>query len=143
MAVLANHLEDEEPNILTNKTCLPNKIQGFSHLEWSASIPYNMAEEPDDVQGDFTEKLLHPSLDLTNKPIRPLLYTKSCNSLFRFEFTIEKYFTGAGICSLNRGISLNQDSLNQELSVVLKKSKTPKGSDTSKTITSILLLYPH
>ena len=50
---------------------------------------------------------------------------------------------GAGICSLNRGISLNQDSLNQELSVVLKKSKTPKGSDTSKTITSILLLYPH
>ena len=57
MAVLANHLEDEEPNILTNKTCLPNKIQGFSHLEWSASIPYNMAEEPDDVQGDFTEKL--------------------------------------------------------------------------------------
>ena len=56
MAVLANHLEDEEPNILTNKTCLPNKIQGFSHLEWSASIPYNMAEEPDDVQGDFTEK---------------------------------------------------------------------------------------
>ena len=58
MAVLANHLEDEEPNILTNKTCLPNKIQGFSHLEWSASIPYNMAEEPDDVQGDFTEKKL-------------------------------------------------------------------------------------
>ena len=44
-------LEDEEPNILTNKTCLPNKMQGFSHLEWSASIPYNMAEEPDDVQG--------------------------------------------------------------------------------------------
>ena len=54
---------------------------------------------------------------------------------------------GAGICSLNRGISLNQDSLNQEMSVVLKKSKTVKGSGTSKytskTITSILLLYPH
>ena len=47
----ANNLEDDEPNILTNKTCLPNKVQGFSHLEWSASIPYNMAEEPDDVQG--------------------------------------------------------------------------------------------
>ena len=49
--VPANNLEDDEPNILTNKTCLPNKVQGFSHLEWSASIPYNMAEEPDDVQG--------------------------------------------------------------------------------------------
>ena len=24
---------------------------GFSHLEWSATVPYNLAEEPDDVQG--------------------------------------------------------------------------------------------
>ena len=53
--VPANNLEDDEPNILTNKTCLPNKVQGFSHLEWSASIPYNMAEEPDDVQGNETK----------------------------------------------------------------------------------------
>ena len=24
---------------------------GFSHLEWSSSVPFNVAEEPDDVQG--------------------------------------------------------------------------------------------
>jgi hypothetical protein len=24
---------------------------GFSHLEWSASVPYNLAEEPDEVRG--------------------------------------------------------------------------------------------
>lgn len=24
---------------------------GFSHLEWSASVPYNLAEEPDEVTG--------------------------------------------------------------------------------------------
>ena len=24
---------------------------GFSHLEWSSTVPYNLAEEPDDVQG--------------------------------------------------------------------------------------------
>ena len=29
----------------------PSEGQGYSHLEWSASIPYNVAEEPDDVQG--------------------------------------------------------------------------------------------
>ena len=23
---------------------------GYSHLEWSSSVPYNVAEEPDDVQ---------------------------------------------------------------------------------------------
>ena len=26
---------------------------GYSHLEWSSSIPYNVAEEPDDVQGKY------------------------------------------------------------------------------------------
>ena len=29
----------------------PAKDNGFSHLEWSASVPYNLAEEPDEVQG--------------------------------------------------------------------------------------------
>ena len=24
---------------------------GFSHLDWSSSVPFNVAEEPDDVQG--------------------------------------------------------------------------------------------
>jgi len=29
----------------------PINNSGFSHLEWSASVPYNMAEEPDEVAG--------------------------------------------------------------------------------------------
>ena len=28
---------------------------GFSHLEWSSSVPFNVAEEPDDVQGKGSE----------------------------------------------------------------------------------------
>ena len=58
-------------------------------------------------------KLAQPRLDITNEPVRPILFTKSCNSRNQIEFTTVK---GAGICSLNRGISLNQDSLNQDLS---------------------------
>ena len=62
---------DDEPNILATKPFNlkpksqhsnglqqpqqpqqpPSEGQGYSHLEWSASIPYNVAEEPDDVQG--------------------------------------------------------------------------------------------
>jgi hypothetical protein len=51
--VVANDIEDgEEPSILAIKTCVPAKaVDGFSHLDWSARIPYNLAEEPDDVQG--------------------------------------------------------------------------------------------
>ena len=33
---------------------------------------------------------LQPSLDLTNELVRPLLFTKSCNSLNQIEFTIVK-----------------------------------------------------
>ena len=39
----------------------------------------------------------------------------------RIEFTMAKYYKGAGICSLNHGISLN--SLNQDLSVLFFDSK--------------------
>ena len=69
---------DDEPNILAAKpfvasassqpqksglTAQQNNLtngsqviegQGYSHLEWSASIPFNVAEEPDDVQGEIT-----------------------------------------------------------------------------------------
>ena len=44
--------------------------------------------------------------------VRLLLFTKSRDSLNQIEFTIVKYYKGAGICSQNHGISLNQDSLN-------------------------------
>ena len=50
--------------------------------------------------------------------VRPLLFTKLRDSLNWIEFTIVKLFKGAGICSLNLGISLNRDSLNQDLSVI-------------------------
>ena len=40
---------------------------------------------------------IHPSLDLTNNPVRPLLFTKSCNSLNQIEFAIVKYFKGVSI----------------------------------------------
>ena len=52
---------DDEPSILATKSFLPSAQQqtvtknlpqeGYSHLEWSSSVPYNVAEEPDDVQG--------------------------------------------------------------------------------------------
>ena len=52
---LMNHLglnkKDNVPGIpetCTNESSLTN---GFSHLEWSASVPYNLAEEPDDCKG--------------------------------------------------------------------------------------------
>ena len=28
-----------------------NLSEGYSHLDWSSSVPFNVAEEPDDVQG--------------------------------------------------------------------------------------------
>ena len=34
-------------------------------------------------QKDIRSKYIHPSLDLTNKTVKPLLFTKSCNSLNR------------------------------------------------------------
>ena len=46
------------------------------------------------------------------------MFTKSCNSLNWIKFTLAKYFKGAGNCLLNCGISLNWDSLNQDLSVL-------------------------
>ena len=61
--------------------------------------------------------IVHPSLDLMNEPVRQLLFTKPRNSLNRIENYNSKVVYGAGICSLNRDISLNQDSLNQDLSV--------------------------
>ncbi|TRY61191.1 hypothetical protein TCAL_05688 [Tigriopus californicus] len=36
---------------VVNETTKENDINGFSHLEWSASVPYNLAEEPDEVAG--------------------------------------------------------------------------------------------
>ena len=36
------------PKTCTNESTMTN---GFSHLEWSASVPYNLAEEPDDCKG--------------------------------------------------------------------------------------------
>ena len=36
------------PETCTNESAMTN---GFSHLEWSASVPYNLAEEPDDCKG--------------------------------------------------------------------------------------------
>ena len=62
--------------------------------------------------------------------VRPLLFTKLRDSLNRIEFTIW-LSKGAGICSLNRGISLNWDSLNRDLSVFMVESK-------SHTLPSIL-----
>ena len=32
---------------------------GFSHLEWSSSVPFNVAEEPDDVQGKGCLKFIY------------------------------------------------------------------------------------
>ena len=62
------------------------------------------------------------------KPIRRrLLFTRSCNSLKRIEFTMVKYYKGAGICSLNDGISLYQDSLNLDLSVLFFRFETLHG----------------
>ena len=42
-----------QQNNLTNESQVIEG-QGYSHLEWSASIPFNVAEEPDDVQGEIT-----------------------------------------------------------------------------------------
>merc|ERR1711971_157490 len=39
---------------------------GFSHLEWSSSIPYNLAEEPDDVVG---MKHSHSSMSMPSVPL--------------------------------------------------------------------------
>ena len=61
----------------------------------------------------FFRAVVHPSLDLTNE--RPSDHFFSLNWI---EFTIVKLFKGAGICSLNRGIMVNRDSLNQDLSVL-------------------------
>ena len=44
-----------------------------------------------------------------NEPVRQLLFTKPRNSLNRIENYNSKVVYGAGICSLNHGISLNQD----------------------------------
>ena len=44
-----------------------------------------------------------------NEPVRQLLFTKPRNSLNRIENYNSKVVYGAGICSLNRDISLNQD----------------------------------
>ena len=52
-----------------------------------------------------------------NEPVRQLLFTKPRNSLNRIENYNSKVVYGAGICSLNHGNLLNQDSLNQDLSV--------------------------
>ena len=38
-----------------------------------------------------------------------------------------KYYKGAGICYRNDGISLNQDSLNQDLSVLFFQIETLHG----------------
>ena len=70
-----------------------------------------------DIKISKVQKVIYSSLDLMNKPVRQLLFTKLCNSLNRIEFTIVKQFKGAGICLLNHGISLNRDSINQDLSV--------------------------
>ena len=42
---------EDRPNLSPNPK--PNSTldcNGFSHLEWSASVPYNLAEEPDEVR---------------------------------------------------------------------------------------------
>ena len=43
-----SELVSGSPETCTNKSVMTN---GFSHLEWSASVPYNLAEEPDDCKG--------------------------------------------------------------------------------------------
>ena len=76
------------------------------------------------LPSNVTAKIVHshvelnPSLDLTNELVRPLLFTKSCNLPNQIEFSIVKYFKRAGIGSLNHGITLNRDSLNQDLSIL-------------------------
>jgi hypothetical protein len=35
----------------SNNSTVEKDSNGFSHLEWSASVPYNLAEEPDEVCG--------------------------------------------------------------------------------------------
>ena len=59
---------------------------------------------------------VYPSLDLTNEPVRPLVFTKSCNSL-NPNWSYYSKVVRDGICLLNQSISLYQDSLNQYLSV--------------------------
>jgi hypothetical protein len=37
-------------NSSINKENTAKDLNGFSHLEWSSSVPYNLAEEPDEVK---------------------------------------------------------------------------------------------
>ena len=41
---------EERANPKPNSTTTTLDCNGFSHLEWSASVPYNLAEEPDEVR---------------------------------------------------------------------------------------------
>ena len=40
---------EERANPKPNSSTTTLDCNGFSHLEWSASVPYNLAEEPDEV----------------------------------------------------------------------------------------------
>lgn len=53
-----------------------SKDNGFSHLDWSSSVPYNMAEEPDDVQG------MKHSHSCQSMPCTSLQKQTSCSSLY-------------------------------------------------------------
>ena len=46
-AVSMEDRANPKPNSTSTTTLDCN---GFSHLEWSASVPYNLAEEPDEVR---------------------------------------------------------------------------------------------
>ena len=41
---------EDRANPKPNSTTTTLDCNGFSHLEWSASVPYNLAEEPDEVR---------------------------------------------------------------------------------------------
>ena len=41
---------EDRANPKPNSTSMTLDCNGFSHLEWSASVPYNLAEEPDEVR---------------------------------------------------------------------------------------------
>ena len=41
-----------------------------------------------DIKISKVQKVIYSSLDLMNKPVRQLLFTKLCNSLNQIEFTI-------------------------------------------------------
>ena len=75
-SIKAARLKKAEKELL-QKDSKPLDATGFSHLEWSASVPYNLAEEPDEVEG---MKHSHSCQSVTGLTLEELSFQKSCES---------------------------------------------------------------